>query len=856
MLHLAFPLDLLPTILIYSGSMGTAIKIESILLGLPHQHGDASMAYDSLQPHHFPASMALTVRSLWFRQTTIERVDLNKALSLCVVSWIARFRPHILMWSIRWCCGTLWKTVVLQDSLGMFKALWNAKRVHGFPMDLLDKAVEMGFVDAAEYLWERGERMESDGCVAKAAGNGHLHLIKFLEEKGVVVGAREMSRAISSGKMEVIRHLLPTTKLGRSDLIDAVCSGKLKVVNFILAQQRWKRYDMWLAKKEALERGHYDILEFLCMNRKGFNAVHVSLATLRAFFNGSNDVFAHYRGIRKIARSKRTIARVLEAGNARVARNLVVSRTDFSVGLSVQDLAAKGDLECLKVVIRNSFVSQNARKEAQETALVSGHVHVAEYLASVRTENNVCIDRVVDSGDLGIVEGVFEKCTVEGSCLAMDKAAEQGFLDIVMYLHRCTNFGCTTNAMDFAAGYGHLDVVVWLHDSRKEGCTEMAMDMAAGKGHLDVVQWLHWNRSEGCTALALDSAAKKGYLDIVTFLNDHRAEGCTTEAIDVAAASGLIDIVKCLGNRAKVCTTDALDKAAANGYLDIVRFLSENRPEGCTTQALDKAAANGHLDIVRYLTENRSEGCTTEALDGAAANGHLDVVKYLHFHRSEGCSKAAMDKAAGSGARSSFRIVKFLHTHRSEGCTTGALDMAAALGHIELVRFLHFNRSEGCTNAALENAASHGFDDVVRFLMKHREERGTNIALRRAISGGYVDVARLLKDSKDRYIYEVLVQALRDGSIDMLRFLLEEDVMDADDRIMKEVVSLGYLNQVFWLFERGCVLTYGMLKTLRKKHSLVALRKWLPNLTDEEVGARLDGDRVLYPCFEAELSCK
>ncbi|ETI39618.1 hypothetical protein L914_14235 [Phytophthora nicotianae] len=44
--------------------------------------------------------------------------------------------------------------------------------------------------------------------------------------------------------------------------------------------------------------------------------------------------------------------------------------------------------------------------------------------------------------------------------------------------------------MNRAAWNGHLDIIQWLHPNRTEGCTTEAMDWAAKNGHLHVVQWL------------------------------------------------------------------------------------------------------------------------------------------------------------------------------------------------------------------------------------------------------------------------------------------------------------------------------------------------------------------------------
>lgn len=89
--------------------------------------------------------------------------------------------------------------------------------------------------------------------------------------------------------------------------------------------------------------------------------------------------------------------------------------------------------------------------------------------------------------------------------------------------------GCTSYAMDRAAENGHLRVLRWLHENRTEGCTIRAMNWASLHGHLEVVKWLHENRREGCTEVAMDNAAKNGHLEVVKFLHFNRKEGCRWE---------------------------------------------------------------------------------------------------------------------------------------------------------------------------------------------------------------------------------------------------------------------------------------------------------------------------------------
>lgn len=64
-------------------------------------------------------------------------------------------------------------------------------------------------------------------------------------------------------------------------------------------------------------------------------------------------------------------------------------------------------------------------------------------------------------------------------------------------------------AMDRAAKNGHLSIVKWLHQVRSAGCSTAAMDGAGANGHLHVVKWLHANRREGCSTMAMNSSVER-----------------------------------------------------------------------------------------------------------------------------------------------------------------------------------------------------------------------------------------------------------------------------------------------------------------------------------------------------------
>ena len=252
-----------------------------------------------------------------------------------------------------------------------------------------------------------------------------------------------------------------------------------------------------------------------------------------------------------------------------------------------------------KMYIEPNLLSENYIQGSVMACITHGNVEVLTWLFDEAKKRNVKIK----------------------SRNLIDVTAKHGHLHVIKFLH--TTYQeiasavevCTSFAMDWAAGNGYLDVVMWLQNNRSEGCTYRAMDSAAYSGHLHVVEWLHENRNEGCTHRAMDWAASKGYLHVVEWLHFNRTEGCTSHAMDYAAFSG---------------------------HLHVVKFLHKNRTEGCSTYAMNMAARNGHLEVVEWLHFNRSEGCTTEAMDLAAAeNGHLRIIKFLHEHRTEGCTEKA-----------------------------------------------------------------------------------------------------------------------------------------------------------------------------------------------------------------------
>lgn len=323
-----------------------------------------------------------------------------------------------------------------------------------------------------------------------------------------------------------------------------------------------------------------------------------------------------------------------------------------SILRSGMEAAAKvGDLAFLKWLEVYGTSAEAFDSKADSTDLVSifsdalegasfcGHLHAVQWL----------LERMKGASEY-----------VEAPALALLAGARGGQLGVVQWLYSqyshdssVTLFGrCDEekgdNVMDVAAENGHLDVLVYLHHNANENevderlrCTHRAISNATANGHFKVVKWLHDYLKAGCTSEAMDGAAANGNLQMLQWLHIHTDAGCTTTA---------------------------MDSAAGEGRLDIVQWLHENRTEGCSSAAMENAAKNGHLEVVKWLYQNRSEGDLENSLRGAVSDGYLfkdnlPTVQWL-LPRCANVPLWPLIRAAMKLCR--FEIALYLHTQLRE----------------------------------------------------------------------------------------------------------------------------------------------------------------------------------------------
>ena len=159
---------------------------------------------------------------------------------------------------------------------------------------------------------------------------------------------------------------------------------------------------------------------------------------------------------------------------------------------------------------------------------------------------------------------------------------ELSSLDIVKYLHKQ---GADINevyegesALSRAADNGYLDVMMYLceNGANLRFDNECCISSVAGRGNLDAVIYLHSrgaNIHNFCER-PLRLASRNGSLDVVNYLLDAGADPNVANAMEWAAIDGHLEIMKCLYERGVEYSPKCMYLAAGTGHLEVVKHLS------------------------------------------------------------------------------------------------------------------------------------------------------------------------------------------------------------------------------------------------------------------------------------------
>jgi hypothetical protein len=290
----------------------------------------------------------------------------------------------------------------------------------------------------------------------------------------------------------------------------------------------------------------------------------------------------------------------------------IASRPVTSQHMPCEVAAAIGSLETLQSLLADGWPCAGT---AVVKAAGNGHVHVLEWLHECARIPwcNAASRAAAAGGHLPVLQWAVERrlpldeTTVCCAAGAVDPAAMRWLIEKQRL--RCRRGVC--HCLGSAAGTGEISRLQYLRDHHRvwgKGAV-YPISAAAGKGFLHVVQWA---RSDGCPwdSDACRSAAAGGFLEVLQWMRSQEPPCPWNEDVCTAAAGrGDLELLEWLRAQSPPCDwdEDCCIATARGGHLRVLQLLRAQEPP-CpwNCYVVSRSHALGHMEVAAWATEN---GC-------------------------------------------------------------------------------------------------------------------------------------------------------------------------------------------------------------------------------------------------------
>ena len=268
-------------------------------------------------------------------------------------------------------------------------------------------------------------------------------------------------------------------------------------------------------------------------------------------------------------------------------------------------------------------------------------------------------------------------------------------------------------------------------------------------------------------------------------------------ATNVAARLGKLEVLIQLHERGFYWDNATYSMAAEYGQLSCLVYLHQS---GCRWDytATTRAAAGGHIHCLRFMRENGLTWNWTECT-AAAGNGQLECLTYLHEH---GCSWDA-EVTLQAAKHGNLSCLLYALTN---GCPlhSDACDAASKQGNLACLELLRLHGSP-LTETTMTAAVAAGQLEFVTHLLAHGCPVDTTASdeAARQQSDAFL---RCLISNGCTYSDQVLIIAAQAGSLDCLKYLIEEEgvYMGGDGAVLNAAFSGRHVACIRYLRDVGC----------------------------------------------------
>jgi hypothetical protein len=255
--------------------------------------------------------------------------------------------------------------------------------------------------------------------------------------------------------------------------------------------------------------------------------------------------------------------------------------------------------------------------------------------------------------------------------------------------------------------------------------------------------------------------------------------------------------------------------AAEHGYEEALNYLVMFRGFELDGRVPATAAANGQLATLTWLYENGA-GCVWDhrTCNAAAANGFLDCLSYA-FSRSCPFSNSGFNCAARNGHYLcvEFMLAQNASDWRWKRTESKVCDYAAMGGHVRILQLLReYQLPWGMETT--QSAAQNGHLECLQWLLQQGCRYEYVYCFQDAACNGHVDVVRWIMTQwtpQWGHFHDELLEDLAssgDVALPVLKFAQECGADVRNGALVTCAAHAGSLNGIKWLLEQGALLDH------------------------------------------------
>lgn len=350
---------------------------------------------------------------------------------------------------------------------------------------------------ASSYLTETPMPLNTAMIFARAAQNGHVHILDWLKVRGLLPSNRFDANPPYTSHPSVV-YWIDEQQAMVVDLSLAARTGDLVFLRWIHERPHPRKEVVNWHKVPYLAavHGHLKLVQWIYENRSSEFGAEV----LKGAVVGGHVAIARW----VYAKWKFDLPNHLQADDINIEM-VTWLKNKFEwpstsayvayVNNAIIDAARLGKLDVLKLLAQDHSLIVSGG-QAMERAAGNGHLDIVRSLHGQGVAvNSSAINATIQSGHLQVVKYLHKHYSGEWTEHETYSSVYFGRLEVLKWLYSCGIARFNPQTMKIAAKFGHRAIVAWIHShtARPVWYSGDEVHLAVSEGRLDVVKWLYEN---------------------------------------------------------------------------------------------------------------------------------------------------------------------------------------------------------------------------------------------------------------------------------------------------------------------------------------------------------------------------